>query len=137
MELVLLVVIAIAVIIYMSYSYNSHSHVVNSSGSNSLVDTVPIENSDSEEPAAQASQSAQAVLFYAPWCGHCKSILPVWDNLSKRYPHMVKVNCDEQPDVAKEHSIKGFPTIKLFINDQVYEYQGDRSLEDIEKFISY
>ena len=124
MELVL-VLIAIAVIIYMVYfySYSSHSHVINGS----LIDTVPIENENSQP---------QAVLFYAPWCGHCKSVLPVWDNLSKRYPHMVKINCDEQPDVAKEHSIKGFPTIKLFINDQVYEYRGDRSLEDIEKFVN-
>lgn len=80
-------------------------------------------------------------LFYAPWCGHCKSLMPTWDQLSAQHgEHMTKVNCDENRDMAEKHGIAGFPTIKFCHNglndsDNTTEYQGDRSADGLGKFL--
>lgn len=80
-------------------------------------------------------------LFYAPWCGHCKSLMPTWDQLSAQHgDHMTKVNCDENKEMAEKHGIQGFPTIKfchggLNDSDNTTEYQGDRSADGLSKFL--
>lgn len=80
-------------------------------------------------------------LFYAPWCGHCKSLMPTWDQLSAQHgDHMTKVNCDENRDMAEKHGIAGFPTIKFCHNglndgDNTTEFQGDRSADSLSKFL--
>lgn len=129
-----LVLIAILVIGYMMYSSrNVHSHVINpalpTQGSDTA--TVPIDSQQQQQP----EQQPQVVLFYAPWCGHCKTILPVWDQLSQKYSNMVKVNCDENKDVAAKEQVKGFPTVRAYVLNNVVEYQGDRSPADLESFI--
>jgi protein disulfide-isomerase-like protein len=78
------------------------------------------------------------VLFYAPWCGHCKKMMPTWDLLTKSNTSgvdIVKVNCDENKDLAKKHSIQGFPTVKFLpqgvlntLPDAAQEYNGARTL---------
>lgn len=83
-------------------------------------------------------------LFYAPWCPHCKSIMPTWDQMAKQNStdiKIVKVNCDENTDLAEKHGIQGFPTIKflpLGLNNpkNAIEYKGDRSGEAMLAFIS-
>jgi protein disulfide-isomerase-like protein len=99
---------------------------------------------DSDSPAASAKTLA---LFYAPWCGHCKTVMPIWDRLDETHRSsglgeitIIKVNCDEQKDVAKQHGVSGFPTIKLFpqglnVPDQAVEYQGDRSYDSLVDFM--
>lgn len=80
-------------------------------------------------------------LFYAPWCGHCKSLMPTWDQMSSQHgAHMTKVNCDDNKDMAEKHGIAGFPTIKFCHNglndgNNTTEYQGDRSPDDLTKFM--
>lgn len=80
-------------------------------------------------------------LFYAPWCGHCKSLMPTWDQLSSQNgDYMTKVNCDENRDMAEKHGIAGFPTIKFCHNglndsDNTTEFQGDRSADSLNKFL--
>ncbi|KAJ5475039.1 Protein disulfide-isomerase [Penicillium diatomitis] len=84
------------------------------------------------------------VEFYAPWCGHCKALAPKYEELAALY-----ANNDELKDkivVAKvdatandvPDSITGFPTIKLFPagkKEEAVEYAGDRTVEDLVKFI--
>lgn len=58
--------------------------------------------------------------FYAPWCGWCKRMNPVWENLSKivhnRW-HIAKVNCkEEEPFCYERFGINGYPTLRLFVN---------------------
>jgi protein disulfide-isomerase-like protein len=80
-------------------------------------------------------------LFYAPWCGHCKSLMPTWDQLSAQHgEHMTKVNCDENRDMAEKHGIAGFPTIKFCHNglndsENTTEFQGERSADSLNKFL--
>jgi len=84
------------------------------------------------------------VEFYAPWCGHCKALAPKYEELAAAYAKnksgkntvIAKVDATAN-DVPDE--IQGFPTIKLFVagaKDAPITYTGDRSIEDLAKFIA-
>jgi thioredoxin 1 len=60
--------------------------------------------------------------FYADWCGPCRMVSPVIENLSKDYAgkvKFVKINTDESPDIAMKFEIMSIPTIMVFKNGQV------------------
>ena len=57
------------------------------------------------------------VEFYAPWCGHCKSLAPEWKKAAKALKGIVSVvavDADASKSLAGKYEVKGFPTIKLF-----------------------
>jgi thioredoxin domain-containing protein 10 len=76
--------------------------------------------------------------FYAPWCGHCKKLEPVWKHVAQSLvetPIRVgRVDCTRFTAVASEFAIKGYPTIMFLKGDDVYTYEGDRTREDIVAF---
>ena len=58
------------------------------------------------------------VEFYAPWCGHCKSLAPEYNKVAKAMKGIMKVGAidlDKYKTVGGPYGIKGFPTIKLFM----------------------
>ena len=80
------------------------------------------------------------VLFYAPWCGHCKRLMPLWKQLQNKYKEdsetkVKQLNADENEQEAQDQEIEGFPTIILFKDGKKYTYDGERSLESIDQFI--
>jgi protein disulfide-isomerase-like protein len=78
------------------------------------------------------------VLFYAPWCPHCKSMMGDWAKLKTKAPKHIKiakVNCDEKPHLASKHQVKGFPTIILFKDGQKHTFEGPRNLENFLNFL--
>lgn len=57
--------------------------------------------------------------FWAAWCGPCKMVAPIVDELAQEYDgrlRVYKLNTDENPDVAGQYQIMGIPTL-LFIKD--------------------
>ncbi len=97
----------------------------------SLVD-VTYENFDEE-----VLQSEKPVLvdFYADWCGHCQRLSPVIDEISQELEdklNVVKINVDNEPDLAMEYGVSGIPTIFLFQDGQVKEsYVGTIEKDDL------
>jgi protein disulfide-isomerase-like protein len=79
------------------------------------------------------------VLFYAPWCGHCKAIKPDWADLSvavKDVLPVVAVDCTEHATVCSKYKVQGYPTIRYFptSSSEGEEYQGGRTLADLTTF---
>merc|ERR1712034_170309 len=89
-----------------------------------------------------AMDAAKDVLveFYAPWCGHCKQLVPVWDKLGEKYKDhasIVIAKMDSTANELEEIKVQGFPTIKLFKKgtNEIVDYNGDRTEEGFTKFL--
>jgi thioredoxin 1 len=76
--------------------------------------------------AVEVLQSDLPVLvdFWATWCGPCKSVSPIVDDLSKEYSGRVKVaklNVDENPATPSQYGVRGIPTLILFKGGKILE----------------
>jgi len=75
------------------------------------------------------------VKFYAPWCGHCKSMAPAYSKLAQRMKSeeisvaIAKIDSTVESELGTKFGVQGFPTLKFFINGQPVDYQGGRDEE--------
>ncbi|GJJ07807.1 hypothetical protein Clacol_002012 [Clathrus columnatus] len=77
------------------------------------------------------------VKFFAPWCGHCKKLAPIWNQFAlemKGRVTVAEVNCDEQKALCKMQGIKGYPTIFFYQHGRTTEFSGGRKLEALKSF---
>ncbi|XP_066040325.1 protein disulfide-isomerase TMX3 isoform X3 [Chamaea fasciata] len=78
--------------------------------------------------------------FYAPWCGHCKKLEPVWNEVGTEMRNMGspvkvgKMDATSFSSIASEFGVRGYPTIKLLKGDLAYNYRGPRTKDDIIEF---
>ena len=59
--------------------------------------------------------------FWAPWCGPCRMVAPVVDEIAEQYEGQIKVvklNTDENPQVASQYGIRSIPTLMIFKGGQ-------------------
>ena len=76
--------------------------------------------------------------FWASWCGPCKMMLPVLEQISKDYPliHVFKVNVDENSEIAMKYNVRSLPTLILFKNGTpVKQTVGFTNKEKILEFV--
>jgi thioredoxin 1 len=75
--------------------------------------------------------------FWAPWCGPCRMVAPVVDELAKEYDGKIsfcKVNVDENPKTASQYGVMSIPTLILFKNGKpVSNIVGFRPKEELKK----
>jgi len=83
------------------------------------------------------------VEFYAPWCGHCKNLAPVYEKVAQTFKSeskcvVARVDADSEKDLGSRFGVSGFPTIKFFskTNKDGEEYSGGRSEQDFIDFLN-
>lgn len=109
------------------------------SAASAVLDLLP---SNFEEVAIKSGKPT-LVEFFAPWCGHCKNLAPVYEELAQTFSfsdkvQIAKVDADEHRSLGKKYGVQGFPTLKFFDgkSDTPTEYSGGRDLESLSAFIT-
>ncbi|CAH1237887.1 PDIA4 [Branchiostoma lanceolatum] len=81
------------------------------------------------------------VEFYAPWCGHCKSLAPEYEKAAKKLKAadppvpLAKVDATVQTGLGSRFSIQGYPTLKIFRKGEPYDYEGLRQEQGIVDYM--
>ncbi|XP_022904221.1 thioredoxin domain-containing protein 5 homolog [Onthophagus taurus] len=84
------------------------------------------------------------VMFYAPWCGHCKRLAPTWEQLAEMLNEedsnvrIAKVDCTVDSQVCSSQDVTGYPTLKFFKvgESEAVKFRGTRDLPSLSAFIN-
>jgi len=93
----------------------------------------------SRDVLQKSSQVPVLVDFWAPWCAPCRMLAPAIEAVARRFEgrvELVKVNTEEQPDIARQYGVQGIPNVKLFVQGSVAdEFTGALPEPEIERWL--
>ncbi|KYN06001.1 Thioredoxin domain-containing protein 5 [Cyphomyrmex costatus] len=82
------------------------------------------------------------VKFYAPWCGHCQKLAPIWDELANSLRNddavsISKIDCTQHLSICGQFDIKGYPTLLWIENGKkMNKYTGQRTHEELKTYVT-
>lgn len=95
---------------------------------------------DSFEQDVLSSDTPVLVDYWAEWCGPCKMIAPILNELADEYEGKLKIaklNIDDNPNTPPKYGIRGIPTLMLFNNGDIQDTKvGSVSKTDLTAFLS-
>ena len=106
-------------------------------GNNKVIE---LDNNDFED-TLNKENTLVFIMFYAPWCPHCTNLMDTWSGLAKEFGDdnsiaIAKIDTDKNKEIGQKHSIKGYPTLKLYQNGKEAEhYKGPRNVNAMKQFI--
>lgn len=94
-------------------------------------------------PTLTDTSSLLPTEFYAPWCGHCKKLAPIYDAVGERFKDdetvmIAKVDATANDFATDKFEVKGFPTLYLYQakTGKVIAYNGDRTEDSLVEFVN-
>ncbi|WBW73500.1 ER protein disulfide isomerase Pdi2 [Schizosaccharomyces osmophilus] len=95
------------------------------------------------EDGIRSAKKGALIEFYASWCGHCKTLAPIYEELGQAFDEnkdilIGKVDADTYGEVGKKYQIRGFPTLIWFPHDgsDPIQYSHARDLDSLTQFVS-
>ena len=103
-----------------------------------MANNVDVTSANFEQEVINAEQPV-LLKFWAPWCGPCKMMAPVGDEVADEKAgglKVVSVNVDDAPEIAAEQGVRGVPTVMLFKSGaKVASLVGAQSKSQLTQFI--
>ncbi len=79
------------------------------------------------------------VKFFAPWCGHCKTMAPEYEKLAELLKDngvvIAELNAEDFKELGTAQKVQGYPTVKFFIDGYPVDYKGPREAGPMFKWI--
>ncbi|EEB08268.1 protein disulfide isomerase [Schizosaccharomyces japonicus yFS275] len=104
---------------------------------------VEFESLDELEKTVANAKKGTLVKFYASWCGHCKNLAPIYEELGDHFADdediiIARVDADRHSKVGSKFDIRGYPTLKWFPSgaEEPEQYTSGRDLESLVDFVS-
>ncbi len=93
-----------------------------------------------EEVVEKSRNIAVLVDFWAPWCGPCKTLTPILEEIAAENSDafaLAKINIDEAQEIAAQFQVRSVPTVFLVVNGQVVDgFQGAQPKSAVQQFLS-
>ncbi|KAK7284420.1 hypothetical protein RJT34_19166 [Clitoria ternatea] len=109
----------------------------------SVPSSVVVLSSDNFDKVVLDETKDVLVKFYAPWCGHCKALAPIYEKVAAVFKLdeevvIANLDADKYKDLAEKYGVTGYPTLKFFpkSNKDGEDYSGGRDLDDFVAFIN-
>lgn len=91
-------------------------------------------------------EPTEVLLFFAPWCHFCHQFMDgsnsVWEQIKRKYAQsgdvkFTQIDCDANPEKAREFDVVGFPTIYKAKGSTLKRFEGNRTVEEMDRFIRF